>query len=151
MRPTRDEWGLALAATVATRSPCVRRQVGAVLIDHNGRVAGCGYNGPPRGCPHPTESGANQCIRIGRESGADGPACCLHAETNALDDAVHGRRAGGTLYCTDSPCLGCAQVIVQAGVKRVVVAAQYPNQSGWGYLLQMGVQVQIGGTPEKSF
>lgn len=148
-RPTLEQWGLELARVVATRSPCVRRQVGAVLIK-DARIVGHGYNGPPRGLPHRcSEPGLNQCVRIGQAPGSAGAACCVHAEANALMFSDRGDARGATLYCTHSPCLACAQMAINAGVVRVVSAEQYPDEAGRAELLKAGVSFLNRGAEKK--
>lgn len=140
-----DEWALCLAAVSALRSPCVRRQVGAVLVK-DGRVVSMGYNGPPRGATHRTECpGPNQCVRIGLQSGSSANAvCCVHAEMNALLFANREDATGATLYCTDSPCLQCCYAIINAGVSRVVCLKPYADQSGLEVLKQSNIEVISG-------
>jgi len=144
VRITPDEWGLRLALTSAARSPCVRRQVGAVLVK-GGRVVSMGYNGPPRGTPHRTECpGPNQCVRIGLRSGSDpSNVCCVHAEVNALLFANRADAEGATLYCTDSPCLTCAQAIINAGVVRVVCSKPYADSRGVDTLKSANITCEV--------
>lgn len=126
MRPDWDTYFLTLAAVTATRSPCVRRQVGAVLVREN-QVLASGYNGPPSGHEHRT---TDTCVRIGLKPG-ERPAesCCVHAEMNALAMAAkHGVSIrGSTLYVTVSPCDWCSKVLLNAGVEKVISSASYPN------------------------
>src|SRR3989304_5639362 len=85
VRPTWDAYFLDIAAVVASRSPCVKRQVGAVLVSEDRAILATGYNGPPRGAPHRDET---TCVRIGtpsgegaRAGGAGGPPACAHRAT----------------------------------------------------------------------
>lgn len=130
-RPDWDAWALRIAAAVATRADCTRRQVGAVVLDAEHRVLSVGYNGAPSGDPGCASSGA--CPR-GRHSAADvapgssydtgaGACIALHAEQNALLYADPVRRIGGTLAVTDEPCGGCRRFIAGSGIARVV----WPN------------------------
>ena len=126
-RPTWDETYLELAFVVAKRSPCCKRQVGAVLVSDDKCILGAGYNGPPRGAPHRTEL---TCIRRDIPSGTQADVvCCAHAETNAIAQAArHGVAVkGATLYVTTSPCAGCARTVINAGVVRVVAATPYAD------------------------
>ena len=143
-----DAWGVAGARWYATRSPCVRRQVGAVLIK-NGRVVGGGFNGPSKGLPHRTETpGPLQCIRIGMPSGSEPhTVCCDHAESNACQFTDRADAEGATCFCTDSPCRVCAGLLVNAGVVRVVAASLYPDADGRFLLLSAGVSFEIFRTP----
>ena len=136
-----DTWGIAGARWFATRSPCVRRQVGAILVK-DGRVVGGGFNGPARGLPHRTETpGPLQCIRIGMISGTEPhKVCCEHAEANAVQFTDRRDAQGATCYCTDSPCRTCAGLLVNAGVARVVVDMLYADPAGVELLRAAGVQ-----------
>lgn len=134
-RPTWDEYGLALAATVAARADCTRRQVGAVLLAPDGRVVATGYNGAPAGEPGCASAGACPRGRMTHEeaaplAGYEASACiAVHAELNACLYAGRERAQGCTLYVTDPPCYLCRTVIAAAGVARVVVAAA-PRRHG---------------------
>ncbi len=129
-RPTGTDWALALARETAKRSTCLRRHVGAVLVDERGHVIATGYNGAPAGSPH--------CTTCRRETLAVPPGeryeLCrsVHAEANALLQAGRAAR-GATLYLAtldpgaggvleNWPCPMCARLILNAGVRCVVVA-----------------------------
>lgn len=115
-RPTWDEWGLALAKTVALRADCSRRQVGAVLMTPDHAIVATGYNGAPSGAPGCLTAGA--CPRglsdvlpgSSYDTGA-GACIALHAEQNALLRASREDQFGSTLYITDEPCEGCRRMI----------------------------------------
>ena len=128
-RPGWDEYFMNLAALAATRSTCLRRQVGALLVADR-RVLATGYNGPPRGLPHCQEAG---CLResLNIPSGQRHEMCRgIHAEQNTiLQAAQHGvpvRRA--TLYCTHQPCAICAKLILNLDVRRLVLHGDYPDE-----------------------
>ena len=126
MRPTWDEFYLQLAAFMATRSTCLKHQVGAVLV-RDRQVLSTGYNGAPSDLPHCEELG---CARAGLESGERLDLCrAVHAEQNAIiQAALHGvSTKGATLYTTAAPCYQCAAMIINAGIARVVSSAEYPN------------------------
>jgi dCMP deaminase len=124
-RPTWDEWGLALAKTVATRADCTRRQVGAVLMTPDHSIVSTGYNGAPAG-----EKGcltASACPRgqSGVEPGSSydtgaGSCIALHAEQNALLRATWDDMFGSTLYTTDEPCDGCWRMIQGTPIYMVI-------------------------------
>ena len=125
-RPSRDEYGLQLARTVALRADCTRRQVGAVIISPDGSVVSTGYNGRASGLPGCLTDGA--CPR-GQMTYAEQPAgvgyaetsCdAAHAEVNAVIRAGRDRAVGATIYVTDEPCHGCSVLIAAAGISRVV-------------------------------
>jgi dCMP deaminase len=127
-RPTWDEYFLDIARLVATRSTCLRRQVGAVLVKDK-RILATGYNGPPSGLPHCLDVG---CLRerMGIPSGERHELCRgLHAEQNAiLQAAFHGISIkGATLYCTHHPCIICSKMLINAGISKIVYLEGYPD------------------------
>lgn len=143
MRPDWDVYFMTVAVVVATRSTCVRRQVGAVAVKDN-RILATGYNGAPTGLEHCLERG---CLREkeGVKSGERHELCRgLHAEQNALlQAAVHGVSiAGATLYATHQPCVLCAKMLVQAGIKRVVFGGDYPDTLAQAIFSEAGVKVE---------
>ena len=117
-RPSWDEYFMQIALDVATRSTCLRRQVGAVIV-RDRRILTTGYNGAPMGLPHCLTAGCHlvngHCIR------------CLHAEQNAICQAAKNGVAldGATLYCRMTPCRVCAMLIINCGIKRVVCQRKY--------------------------
>lgn len=141
-RPSWDQYFMSIAHTVATRSPCVKRQVGAVLVSEDKALLATGYNGPPRGAPHRDDK---TCVRIGIPSGTQADVvCCAHAESNAIAQAArHGVPVkGSTLYVTTSPCAWCARGIINAGVVRVVREGAYNDPIAAGVFAESGVPVE---------
>lgn len=125
LRPSWDEWGLALAAVVATRADCTRRQVGAVLLDVDHRVVATGYNGAAPGLPGCATDGAcprgSSQVEPGSSYDTGAGVCiALHAEQNALLRASWDEMAGSTLYVTHEPCGGCLRTISGTPLARVV-------------------------------
>lgn len=151
-RQSWDEYFLGLAEAAATRSNCVRRQVGAVLVAER-HIRATGYNGPPAGYGH-CDAGA--CPRgaslqpPGEPPGYDN-CVAIHAEANALLFSSPGDRSGSTLYTTAAPCFSCAKLIANAGVAEVVASAGYYD--GWQatreFLLDCGVRVRLLGDLER--
>ena len=130
-RPDWDEYFMRFAAVAATRSTCMRpgRQVGAVLVREK-HVLATGYNGAPIGVDHCEEVG---CIREERSvpSGERHELCRgLHAEQNAIIQAAcYGVSIqGATLYCTCSPCVICAKMLINAKIRRIVYVGDYPDE-----------------------
>ncbi|MGI8575463.1 MAG: deoxycytidylate deaminase [Egibacteraceae bacterium] len=122
VRQSWDEYFLTLATAAASRSNCVRRKVGAVVVSDR-HIRSTGYNGPPSGyghCELACPRGRSQ-----RELG-DPPhyddCVALHAEANALLFSAPADRAGATLYTTAAPCFACAKLIANAGIVEVVAA-----------------------------
>ena len=122
-RITMDDYGLELAAVVAKRAACTRRQVGAVIIDANKRIAATGYNGSVAGAPHCTDGGCprgaythDQIPKSLGNGGHEVPCIALHAERNAMAYVLHTYRDPDsvteylrqcTLYITTAPCPDC--------------------------------------------
>lgn len=131
-RPSWDEYFLQIAFTVAQRSTCDRARVGCVLV-RDRRILTTGYNGAPAGLPHCDDVGHlmvdGHCVRT------------LHAEQNALiQAALHGvGTEGATAYVTHQPCLTCAKMLINAGVRRVVYAGNYPDNHSRQFLEAAGV------------
>jgi len=133
-RPSWDEYFMGIAFEVAKRSTCPRAQVGAIIV-RDKRILTTGYNGAPSGLPHCTEVG---CLMVGGHC-----VRTLHAEQNAIiQAALHGVSiAGSTLYVTHQPCLTCAKMIINAGIKRVVYGGRYPDDMAVSFLEQAGVEL----------
>jgi dCMP deaminase len=143
-RPSWDEYFLNIAKLVATRSTCLRRNVGAVVVKDK-QVLATGYNGAPSGIVHCEEVG---CLReqLGVPSGERHELCrALHAEQNAfLQAARHGISLnGGTLYITTQPCSICAKMIINVGIKKIVIEGEYPDQLAVELLEEAGVELAV--------
>jgi dCMP deaminase len=125
-RPSWDEYFIKLAWLVAERSTCIRHHVGAVII-RDKRVLTTGYNGAATGTQDCLSLG---CLRnaLNIPSGQRHEICrAIHAEQNAiLQGGYHGINIKDSfLYCTHSPCVLCAKIIVNAGIKKVVMDIKY--------------------------
>lgn len=121
---------MKLAFLVAERSTCSRHHVGTILA-RDKRILTTGYNGSAQGVKDCLELG---CLRnqMNIPSGERHEICrAIHAEQNAIIQAgLHGITIkGATLYCTHSPCILCAKMIANAGIKRVVMANEYADSS----------------------
>lgn len=142
-RPSWDEYFLEMAQLVAKRSTCLRRSVGAVIVKEK-RILATGYNGAPSGLKHCIEVG---CIRkkLNIPSGQRHELCrALHAEQNALIQAcLHGISVkGATLYATTQPCVICAKMLINAGIKEIVIAEGYPDEMAMSFLKQAKIRVR---------
>lgn len=162
-RISRDDMFIQIVQVVAQRSTCLRSQVGALIVK-DGRIVSMGYNGPVSGMPEckerPTLEDHNTQTSqfIMKEFGEDpllceGPGCTrsLHAETNAIAFAAKAgvSIAGGTMYCSLSPCINCAKVIVNSGIKEVKFLEKYRNEDGINLLTRSGIRVvDLGGTED---
>ncbi|MBN1268204.1 MAG: cytidine/deoxycytidylate deaminase family protein [Kiritimatiellae bacterium] len=125
-RPDWDTYFMDIAHVVARRSNCSRRQVAALIV-HERRIISTGYNGTPRGVRNCIDGGCPRCASDSASGQALGDCICAHAEENAIVQAAyHGIAVrGGTLYCTISPCLMCAKMIINAGIVEVVYEHEY--------------------------
>jgi len=143
-RPSWDEYFLNIAKLVATRSTCLRRQVGAVVVKDK-QILATGYNGAPTGITHCDKAG---CLReqLKVPSGERHELCrALHAEQNAfLQAAKHGvSLAGSTLYITVQPCSICAKMIINAGIRNIVVEGEYPDEFAREFLKEAGIKITV--------
>lgn len=102
-------------------STCSKRQYMAMIVDEYGYGIGWGYNGGPKGMRHCTEGGCKRLYE-GSSSGSTYENCiAIHAEANAILHSDYTARChGATLYVNGPPCFGCAKLIANAGIKRVV-------------------------------
>jgi dCMP deaminase len=143
-RPSWDEYFIGICKLVATRSTCLRRQVGAVVVKDK-QILATGYNGAPTRIKHCDEVG---CMReeLGVPSGERHELCrALHAEQNAfLQAAKHGVSLDGAiLYITTQPCSICAKMIVNAGIKKIVIEGSYPDELALDFLKEAGVEIAM--------
>ena len=141
-RPEWDDYFLQLAELVASRSTCLRRRVGAVLVRRE-RIISTGYNGAPRGLAHCLEVG---CLREekGIPSGQRYELCRgVHAEQNALINAAYyGVSTQDTvLYCTNQPCIICARMIINAGILRVVHRGNFDDDLALEFMHEAGIEL----------
>ncbi len=125
-----DEYFLKIAAVVAERSTCRRHNVGAVAV-RDKRILTTGYNGAPSGAKDCLELG---CLRNEKNipSGTRHEICrAIHAEQNAIiQGSLHGvSLEGSTIYCTHTPCVLCAKMLVNAKIKRYVSYSEYADDS----------------------
>jgi dCMP deaminase len=137
IRPNWDEYFMKIAALVSERSTCLRHHVGAIIVK-NRRVLTTGYNGAAAGTKDCLELG---CLRneLKIPSGERHEICrAIHAEQNAIIQAAkHGVDvAESTIYCTHSPCIICAKMMVNAGIKTIVTYGNYPDIGGVKELLK---------------
>jgi len=143
-RKSWDRYFMDICYLVSERSTCLRRKVGAVLV-RDKRILCTGYNGAAHGMKHCAEVG---CLRdsLGIPAGERIEICRgIHAEQNALVQAASfGMNVtGATLYCTHEPCVTCAKMLVNAGIKEFVVAERYPDELGRKLLAEAGLEVRV--------
>lgn len=141
-RPSWEQYFLELADLVASRSTCLRRQVGAVLVK-NERIIATGYNGAPRGLKHCLDTG---CLRDAMQipSGQRYELCRgVHAEQNAIINAANYgvSTQDSVLYCTNQPCIICARMIINAGIIKVVHRGNFDDQLAEQFLQEAGIEI----------
>jgi len=142
-RPSWDDYFMKIAEEVSTRSTCLRRHVGAVVVKDR-RILATGYNGAPQGIRHCGEVG---CLREeqGVPSGEKHELCRgLHAEQNAvIQAALHGVSiAGSTIYSTHKPCSLCAKILINAGIRKILFSDGYSDRLADEILAEAGVDVK---------
>jgi dCMP deaminase len=149
-----------MARELAKRSLCTRDQVGALIIDSDGKVIGEGYNGPPRNYWHANQVCTAWCQRsqvgvddavfpetISRDY-SDCPS--LHAEANALMMSDRTLRIGGTIYITSHVCMNCAKLIANSGLKYVIVEtteehAHRRSDDAYAFIARCSIHVSVNG------
>jgi len=143
-RPSWDQYFVSIARLISGRSTCLRRHVGAVVVKDK-RVLSTGYNGAPQGFVHCSEVG---CIREQEQvpSGERHELCRgIHAEQNAIVQAAAFGVSirDSTVYCTHFPCVLCTKLLINAGVKRLVVADTYPDTLSHAMLREAGIDLLV--------
>jgi dCMP deaminase len=147
-RPSWDEYFMKMAFLVAERSTCLRHHVGAVIVKNN-HIISSGYNGAPSKTKDCIELG---CLRdqMGIKSGTQHEVCrAVHAEQNAIIQAsLHGAGTeGADIYCTHSPCMICAKMVVNAKIKRFVACNYYPDKSYENLFQEAGIKFEVVSRP----
>ena len=143
VRPSWDEYFLEVARLVSRRTTCLRRSVGAVLVKDK-KILATGYNGAPSGLAHCIDIG---CLRqkLGIPSGERHELCRgLHAEQNALIQAsLYGISVkDSALYITNQPCIICAKMLINAGIKEIIIAEGYPDGMALDFLKEAKIKVR---------
>lgn len=141
-RPSWDDYFMSILDTVKERSTCIRRKVGAIIVKDK-RIIATGYNGAPSGLKHCYEIG---CLRekLNIPSGQNHELCRgIHAEQNAIiQAAMYGVSINeATIYVTHNPCVQCAKMIINAGIKRVVFCGEYPDKLSKELLEEAGIKL----------
>jgi dCMP deaminase len=133
-RASWDQYFMAIAQQVATRSTCDRKHVGAVVV-RDRMILTTGYNGSIRGLPHCDDVGhmmdSGHCVRT------------VHAEANAIVQAACNgvRLEGGDIYVTASPCWNCFKLIANAGLRRIVFSEFYRDERIFEFCQKLGVEL----------
>lgn len=126
-----DKRYLEMALIWAKNSYCIRRQVGALIVKEK-MIISDGYNGTPSGFENKCEDDNNVTKPY-----------VLHAEANAITKVAksHNSSENATLYVTTSPCMECAKLIIQSGIKRVVYCNKYSKTDGLELLMRAGIEI----------
>lgn len=143
-RPSWDEYFMTLADEVATRTTCLRRAVGAIIVKEK-RILATGYNGVPTGLRHCSVAG---CLRekLSVPSGQRHEICRgLHAEQNALLQAArYGIDIeGSSIYITTQPCVVCAKMLINAGISEIIYRNPYPDELAMELLNESNIKIRI--------
>lgn len=140
-RPHWDEYFMNIAKVVASRSNCMKRKVAAIIV-RDKRIISTGYNGTPRGTRNCNEGGCPRCNSLAA-SGTNLDEClCSHGEENAIVQAsYHGvSLKDAIIYTTFAPCLMCAKMIINSGIKEVIFNMDYPlNANSFRLFAEAGV------------
>jgi dCMP deaminase len=134
-RASWDEYFMAIARVVSTRSTCDRKHVGAVIV-RDRMILTTGYNGSIRGLAHCDDDGHmmedGHCVRT------------VHAESNAIVQAARNgvRLENGDIYVTASPCFGCFKSIANAGLSRIVYGEFYRDERIFTLSQQLGIVLE---------
>ncbi|MDI6773170.1 MAG: dCMP deaminase family protein [bacterium] len=141
-RPSWDTYFMRMAQLASSRSTCLRRQVGAIVVKDR-MVLSTGYNDTPRGLPNCGDGGCKRCAGDAPPGTGHDTCLCLHAEQNTIIQAAyHGVAiAGATIYVTHQPCLTCAKMILNSGLRRVVFSGEYPDEAARRVLELGGVEL----------
>ncbi|MFH0887024.1 MAG: dCMP deaminase family protein [bacterium] len=147
-RPSWDEYFMKMAMLAAERSTCRRHHVGAVIV-RNKKILTTGYNGAAAGTKDCLSLG---CLRdeMNIPSGERHEICrAIHAEQNAIIQAgLHGVSIeGASIYCTHSPCILCAKMIVNAKIKRFVTCGTYSDDAFKALFAEAGVEFSVISRP----
>jgi len=138
-----DEYFMKIADLVSQRSTCLRRHVGCVIVGDK-RILATGYNGAPSGLKH---CGEVKCLRnkLKIPSGERQELCRgLHAEQNTIIQAalMGVSLKGSALYCTHQPCILCAKMLINAGIKKIIFKGDYPDKLALSVLREAEVQLK---------
>jgi dCMP deaminase len=147
-RPGLDEYFLKIASVVAERSTCLRHHVGAVAV-RDKHILTTGYNGAAAGLRDCLELG---CLRdeLGIPSGTRHEICrAIHAEQNVIiQAALHGvNLSGATIYCTHSPCVLCAKMLINARIARFVTFGTYSEEAFKELFAEAGIRFDRFSSP----
>lgn len=147
-RPDIDEYFLKIASVIGERATCQRHHMGAVAVKDK-HILATGYNGAPAGLKDCLQLG---CLRnqLGIPSGKSAEICrAVHAEQNVIiQAALHGVSIkGATIYCTHSPCVLCAKMLVNAQIQRFVSFGRYADDEFLTLFKEAGIEFDLRNKP----
>jgi dCMP deaminase len=142
---------MGIARLASTRSTCLRRQVGAVIVKDK-KILATGYNGAPSGLTHCLDIG---CLRevLGIPSGERHELCrATHAEQNAIVQAATFGVSikDSIIYSTAHPCILCSKLLINAGIRKIIIEDSYPDEMSRKMLDEAGVKIQVFKKPDES-
>lgn len=151
-RPSNDQYFMSMAHLVSSRSTCVRRNVGAVIVKDK-HILSTGYNGSPKGTRHCEDLG---CIReqMNIPSGTRHELCRgVHAEQNAVAQAAYFGVSvnGATIYTTTFPCSMCAKILINSGITEIVYDSGYVDELSKELLSETNILVRHYSASEDNF
>lgn len=143
-RPSWDMYFMKIADDVSTRSTCLRRQVGAVIVKDK-RLLTTGYNGAPTGISHCTEQ---NCLRtINKVPSGERHELCrgLHAEQNAIIQAAYYGVSikGAKIYITTQPCSICTKMLINSGIESFIYRSPYNDPLALSMIKEAGIECKI--------
>lgn len=149
-RPSWDQYFMSIARLASTRSTCLRRQVGAVIVKDK-KILATGYNGAPMGLKHCLDI---DCLReeLGIPSGERHELCrATHAEQNAIVQAATSGVSikDSIIYSTTHPCILCSKLLINAGISKIIIEDSYPDEMSRQMLDEAGVEIIIIGQDTK--
>ena len=143
-RPPWTEYFMCSAQMAATRSNCMKREVGAAVVSPENRLISIGYNGTPRNVKNCDEGGCKRCNEgVARQGSSLSECLCLHAEENAIADAGYARTKGATIYTTTFPCLTCFKRIINAGIITVWYREEYGTSEQSQVIRELATQANV--------
>lgn len=142
-RPSWNQYFLSMIPIIASRSSCLSRRVGAIIVkDH--RIISTGYNGVPAGLPHCSEMGGCKRIQENVPSGQRHEICrAVHAEQNAiLFTRDNEDLKGAILYLNTTPCSICMKLIITVGIQKIIHSEEaYPDPLTMQFIEQSGIEI----------
>ncbi len=147
-RPGWDYYFMNIAEQVKMRATCMSAKKGAIIVKEK-MIISTGYNGTPKSIEHCTTGGCLRCTsrHLGKMNSGQykEPCICCHAEENAIVQAAYNgvSTKGSIMYCTFTPCIACAKMIINAGIKEVIIKVLYPDDEGTKLLKKAGMTLRM--------